>query len=795
MLKQNNPNKNNRLLILFSLALILMPLLFLKTPLKIESDMMALLPKDTSQAIKQNAFDHLTKETSQKIIILFGSNSKEKSYEASRFFYENIKSGSLIENIDLELKSRSNDKLINTYKPFHNQLLSPQFYQLLKNNEGDVIQKNAIRDLYNPLSANIAREVTTDPFLLTGYFIKELPFFKSALFPYKDILMTQSNEKYYAFSTITVKENVPFSVNDLSDVMTNINEAKFLTKKQFENIEIITSGAAIHSYQASKTSIKEINIISFVSMMGILIMIYANFRSIKPFIFAMISIGVGFGAAFVITNFIFGEIHLLTIVFGASLIGVCEDYSMHYFAEFFNRKTTQENYSKEKILKHIYPGLLNGLLTTLVGYIALAFTPFPGLKQIACFASVGLVFSFLTVIIVFPKFYEPNELIYRSGLLTFSKKFLYSFKRLMAGKNIYIALFILISMSVIGLNNIKFNDDIRLLYSSPKKLLNQEIETRKILQQNIAPQFFLVKAKTQEELLQKEELLAIELEKMIQTKDLKSFQALSQIVPSIKRQNENLELVKSNLIGPYFDKHALDLGLSPEQKNNILKDLEQSPKYLEIKDVMRNKILNAKSLWIGNVNEKYVGIVLLNGLMNPKYIQKLVDEDKGIYLLNKIEDISKTFEKYRKISLFLLILVYFGVVIVLCFRYKPSRAIWISIPPLLAATCSISIISLLGYPINLFNILALFLVLGIGVDYSIFYEETNRNRSMNNNVISLAVLLSSATTILSFGLLAFSRFPFLKSFGLTVLIGITLSYLLSPLVTVKKLKTNLQKVL
>jgi len=59
-------------------------------------------------------------------------------------------------------------------------------------------------------------------------------------------------------------------------------------------------------------------------------------------------------------------------------------------------------------------------------------------------------------------------------------------------------------------------------------------------------------------------------------------------------------------------------------------------------------------------------------------------------------------------------------------------------------------------------------VLGIGIDYAIFLRE-GRSSPLSSLI---AVLVSAATALLSFGLLAFSGTPFIHSFGLTLAIGI-----------------------
>jgi predicted exporter len=97
--------------------------------------------------------------------------------------------------------------------------------------------------------------------------------------------------------------------------------------------------------------------------------------------------------------------------------------------------------------------------------------------------------------------------------------------------------------------------------------------------------------------------------------------------------------------------------------------------------------------------------------------------------------------------------------------------------PVLATLLTFSIFALTGHPVNLLHIVSSFLILGIGVDYTIFFTEGRQITS----VTGLAVLLSALTTLLSFGLLFLSQTPGLEAVGLTVALGIGFSLLLSPL--------------
>ena len=78
---------------------------------------------------------------------------------------------------------------------------------------------------------------------------------------------------------------------------------------------------------------------------------------------------------------------------------------------------------------------------------------------------------------------------------------------------------------------------------------------------------------------------------------------------------------------------------------------------------------------------------------------------------------------------------------------------------------------------NFFAIVGVILTLGIGIDYALFFREGGRD----NLTTTLAVILSATTTLVSFGSLVFSEFTPVKTFGLSVLLGILCCFLLSPL--------------
>ena len=88
---------------------------------------------------------------------------------------------------------------------------------------------------------------------------------------------------------------------------------------------------------------------------------------------------------------LFGEIHILTLVFGATLLGICVDYVFHMLC------ATATGLSGSQAKAKLFQPLSLSLLTTCIGYAVMAFSPMPGLRQMAVFCITGLFAAYVNV--------------------------------------------------------------------------------------------------------------------------------------------------------------------------------------------------------------------------------------------------------------------------------------------------------------------------------------------------------------------------------------------------------------
>ena len=109
---------------------------------------------------------------------------------------------------------------------------------------------------------------------------------------------------------------------------------------------------------------------------------------------------------------------------------------------------------------------------------------------------------------------------------------------------------------------------------------------------------------------------------------------------------------------------------------------------------------------------------------------------------------------------------------------SPARAWRVFAPSVAAIALTAAVLVGLGARLSVFHLVALLLVLGIGLNYALFIEAARSDPARRERVRqSLAVCV--ATTVLTFGILAFSATPVLRAIGSTVALGALLALLLA----------------
>lgn len=258
-----------------------------------------------------------------------------------------------------------------------------------------------LQALYNPFSGVTGTELEHDPFLLFRDYLTQLSAQSGHFNLDHGFLTTKYQQRHYALITAELAGS-PYSVklqhqlpalNQLQQQI--INDYSTATNK----VDILHTGVIFYAAHGTQSAEKEISTIGLGSLLGIIILLVVIYRSPLPLVLALLSISCGLVAAFVGTVAIFGKVHLFSLVFGASLIGVSIDYAFHYLTD---RLAAANDWDPHQGLKHIFVAISLGLITSLIGYLGMLVAPFPGLQQLSLFSAIGLTAAYATVVCWYP---------------------------------------------------------------------------------------------------------------------------------------------------------------------------------------------------------------------------------------------------------------------------------------------------------------------------------------------------------------------------------------------------------
>lgn len=735
-----------------------------KGALPIETNILALLPDNQQDPVAQQAFENIANTMSDKVVfVVHQTQGQDKTLiTAVDNFSQALTELPMFDSVTATVSENQQQAWGQYYFPARAQLLSEKQKQQLTDKPEQQVQQ-VLHALYNPFSGVTGAELESDPFLLFRDYLSGLVQSSGNIQIENGYLTaTMDQQKYIVITADLAGSSYQLSLQQqLPDLLTV--EQKIET--QFD-VDIQHTGVIFYAAHGTESAKGEISTIGLGSLIGIFVLVLVVYRSTLPLALALLSITTGLFCAYVLTISLFGSIHLFSLVFGASLIGVSIDYAFHFLTD---RLNAGAKWNSVEGIKQLLPAITLGLITSLIGYLGMLIAPFPGLQQLSLFSAIGLIAAYFTVVCWYPVLASkpskhhviPAQRALSQWLLVWQQPLI----RLVLPFSLLIA-------SVFGVTQAKYDDDIRQLQALPQVLQQQEREIKAIAGVGGSQQLLLVRAKTEEALLQKLERVSDKLE---QSGAFGGFQSISRYVPSQKTQQENYQLVTD------LYKQQADAYQKVIQQKQALSAL-QPYQALTIEGFLVSPISETVGfLWLGHIDDVFASVITFNQEVDSATLSEFAKNNDATYL-NKAEEISTLFAQYRQRITELLLMAYGAIFLLLLPRYKIKQAFLIVLPPFIAGCAGLAVTVLTGVPLNLFNLLALMLILGIGIDYTLFFAEQNKQEDNSHKESTLlAISLSALTTILSFGLLALSETQAIHSFGITVLTGIIVAWLLAPL--------------
>lgn len=546
----------------------------------------------------------------------------------------------------------------------------------------------------------------------------------------------------------------------------------------------------------------EHDMISSIGLTSIIIAIlfWIFHRRLVPMLWLLLLLAIILVCTLALGGLFFGTINVVSLGFAGILLGLAVDYGVVHYQE----AMASPNAIIPEIRRAIGPSIFWAAVTTISAFLVLNFGGVPGLGQLGSLVALGVTLSALVMLFAFlpplfrdrikkrrqqeastgvsPSPAHPDE---KPDAITTSKRVIG-----FGGTPLLIlaAIFVL-SSGVPKLDHTA--DALRPLHSPAYTALD---EIKKEIAQNREPLWLITKGRDELEIARRLEVIRPVLETAVSNRQIASFTLPTPLWPRPDYQLAN-HSAASTVIAQRDTLRAAALKQGFTSNSLVLLD--------GVLNTWQASLAQAGTFWPANEMSRWifdrfaahppgqflaVGFIFVNTNAAsstssfPLLSQSMSDhgfilsgwELLGSAILKKVQ------QNMWKVLLPMIVLVLLS----LWLAFRRSKEILLSLAVLtLSGLCLLTTMRLAGWSWNLLNLMALPLMLGSGVDYSIFMQLALRRHRGNlaaaHRAVGRALLLCGGTAVAGFGSLSFSTNAGMSSLGEVCAVGIAANMLIS----------------
>jgi len=516
----------------------------------------------------------------------------------------------------------------------------------------------------------------------------------------------------------------------------------------------------------------------------LLLLVYRSARTVWMGALPMLSSLLAGAAA---VDLIFGKMYLITLAFSMTLLGETLDYPTYLFSHRRAADTVADT------VRQLWPTLRLCVATTMLGCLAMLDADFPGLSQLGVFTVAGIAAAVATTRWLLPALLPPDWMPPRpTAIGPWADRVLQPRPRLalaLGGCGL-LALLILI-----GKAPALWENDLAALSPVPHELLRLDQELRTALGAPEVGHLIAITAPDAETALRHGETIAAYLDERQREGALAGYDGAMRYLPSAQMQqqrqawlpdaatltaNLNAALAglpfKPGLFAPFLDAIAAARTAPPLRPEDV-------------RGTLLGTRVNAL-LFPGE--HGWTALLPLSGVRDAQALAAGLPQSEAsrAYYLDLRAETNRLVAGFREATL---ARIGWGAVLIVAVVWLGLRAwrqvIAALLPVGLALVFTVAALLALGERLSLFHLVSLLLVLGVGVDYGLFFSRPGADPDLRRRTLH-ALLVCCGSALIVFGMLSTSALPALRAIGLTVSLGVAASFL-AALIAARPLLTRM----
>jgi predicted exporter len=541
------------------------------------------------------------------------------------------------------------------------------------------------------------------------------------------------------------------------------------------------SGANRFAVAAEAGIRRDVHWIVAVSSLGVAVVFLAFLRSLRFFLLTVLPAVSGIVFGTVVTRLVFGRIDGVTMAFGASLIGVAIDYSIHVL----DHHTLDPGTDIRTLVRRLRASIAVGGLTTMASFVGLALTSFPGFREIGFFSTVGIGASLFVTLFILPAFLSgapadrraPPLAAHLAGRLGDGVRWLARSPRVLAGAGL-----VCLAVTLALLPRVRFDDDLTHLMSLDPALRAEEERVRARVAREDAGRVIFALGADVDEAVARNDAVAERLAAAHAAGEIGEFRSLHALLWSRDLQQRNLDAIAAILdLADRVETAFAAEGFRREALAPFRAALAEPVAPLDAAALRASPLRDLITPLLLDLGDRAAAVTYLRGESEPARLEALLAGLDHVHVFDQKTFVNAIYREFRITTIRQLGVGSGLVVLVLALYYRRLRpALAAFLPSLLVGGVTAALFAIVDAPMNLLHVTSLVMVMGMGVDYGVFIVDSARDRAELDGTL-FSLFLSCLTTVFVFGTLAISQHTALRAMGATTGLGISIAFVLSPL--------------
>jgi len=544
-------------------------------------------------------------------------------------------------------------------------------------------------------------------------------------------------------------------------------------------LRLVVSGAGKFAVDARARIKGEVQRLAVLGAAIVIVLLWLAFASLRALAVALLPVATGVLAGIAAVSLGFGQVHGMTLGFGTTLIGEAVDYAIYYLIQ--ARDGGAEHWRRGS-----WPTVRLGLFTSLIGFAALVFTGFPGLAQLGVFSIAGLAAAAATTRFVFPVLVPGGAP--GSGFRRQLARFMATASAwLPRWRSAVAALAVAAFAALFGAPS-PWHGELSALSPVRPSELALDAALRADLGAADAGTLIAVAAGDEQGALASAEALGARLDALVSDGVIAGYDSPARLLPTAATQTRRRAALP--------DAATLEVRLAPATADGPLPAARLAPFVADVAAARAQAPLTRASL-AGTPLAAAVDALLLAGdatrpwrslvnlqtregaVLDVARVRTAIADVAGARVVAVKAELDAIYARFLREAEWQAALGAVVVALLLGWQLRSARRLAAVAVPIAAATLVVlAALTLAGTALGILHLVGLLLTVAIGSNYALFFDHLRERAEVDADTLA-SLLLANLTTVASFGLLASSQIPVLRSIGIVVAPGALLCLVFS----------------